>query len=160
MSTDTVTVQALAREAYEAFESLARDGTPDERLYRLKDGAPEWLGELVRVAHGEFFPDDWRYEAIMDACCWISEVGDPYDDERGEFADSHVDVYNGALLEWLSSSGYRVGYCEEAVTEFGIEADAGIYRRIALGQYAELEEVYGLVLGALEERAGGKVDEG
>ncbi len=50
-------------------------------------------------------------------------------------------------LAWLASDSSRAGYCDEAAAEFGQSGD--IVDMIALGQYAEAEEVYGLVLQAL-----------
>lgn len=152
MTTDTTTVQTLAQEAYDAFESFTRDADPETHVYKLKDEARDgWIHDLVREAHGDFFPDDWRYEAIMDAAGFIADCDDP-DDGRSEFADGHVDVYNAARVAWLGSSLWRASYCDEAVAEGLVAADADIYDRIGVGQYVESEEVYGLVLQALEER--------
>lgn len=56
------TVQQLAAEAYGCFETAERqDG---ETFWRLKDGSPEWVTDLVLNAHGDFLPDDWRYACI------------------------------------------------------------------------------------------------
>lgn len=144
------TIQGLASVAYDSFESFKRDGS-DETFYKLKDGSPEWVQDLVREAHGDFFPDDWRYEAIMDACGWIHD--NDGDDDSAGFADGYVDVYNAARVAWLASSLHRGAYCDEASDEGLVAEDAGIYDRIGLGQYMEASEVYGLVYRALETRA-------
>lgn len=152
------TIQDLAGIAYDSFESFKRDGSEDT-IYKLKDDRPEWVYELVRDAHGDFFPDDWRYEAIMDACGWIHD--NDGDDDSGEFADQKVDVYTSDRIAWLASSLDRVSYCDEAAAEFGAgDTATDIVAMIALGQYAELSEVYGLVYRALEEKADAEDDDG
>ena len=156
---ETATVQALAGEAYSWFET-ARRATGDtetgpreegERYTRCKDGAPEWVTELVHDAHGDFLPDDWRYDAICSALEFISETDDP-EDGASEWADSNVDVYTGARLAWLASNLNRAGYCVDAAGEYGSSA-TDIVAMIGQGQYAESREVFYAVLSALEERA-------
>ncbi len=153
---DSSTIQGLASEASAWFESALRDERDSEsRFDRLKEGHPEWVSDLVYAAHGDFLPDDWRYATIRNALEFVAETDAP-EDSRGEFADSAVDVYTSARLAWLGSNLQRPGYCAEAAAEFGFSDDGrddqGIIDRIALGQYFEADEVYGLVLQALEAR--------
>ena len=165
MSPETITVQALAAEASACFE-IARRATGDtatgpredgEEYTRVRDGSPEWVTDLVREAHGEFLLDDWRYACIASACEAIADSDDP-DDARGEWADSYVDVYNHELHAWLSSNlQQRAGYVDEGVENFG-HSDRGVDGDIAIGQYTEAEEVYGLVLQFLESRLEEVVD--
>jgi hypothetical protein len=150
METTETTIHTLAGEAYQAFETATRDD--DSSYVRRRDDAPEWVGELVQSAHGEFFPDDWRYEAIRDACGYIADNEPDEDDGPHEFADSHVDVYTGARLAWLASHLSRPGYVDEARDEGLIGPDAGITDAIGVGQYCELLEVYRLVWEALSDR--------
>lgn len=154
MSNETTetTLSTLADEAYNWFETAYRDeARRDETRYiRLKDGRPEWIHDLVHSAHGDFGPDDWRYECIRAALNAIDE--NEGDEDSHDFADSHVDVYTGARLEWLASNLNRMGYCDEAVSEGLVQADADIAERVGVGQYVEAQEVYGLVLEALQER--------
>lgn len=155
MTTTDTGIQALAQEAYDWFERAQRPpdstGTEGESFYRLKEGRPEWVYDLVREAHGEFLPDDWRYDCIHSALIAIADDGDP-EDGLHEFADGQVDVYNAARVAWLDSSLYRGAYCDEAAQEFGAEGQ-GVYEMIGLGQFAEASEVYSLVLQQLEARA-------
>lgn len=151
MAADSATsVQQLAKQAYDCFEPKTRDS--GEVFYTLKDGSPEWVSELVHTAHGDdFLPDDYRYKWAMEACEWIASADDP-DDGSGEFADQAVDVYTSERLKWLSSNLNRLSYCDEAAGEYGDqEPSAGIIDRIGWGQYMEAEEVYVLVLKALED---------
>lgn len=146
----TKTVQQLARELADAFEGTERANGDEIRI--LRDGSPEWMREVVHTAHGDMFPDDYRYEAIENAAEHIAEAEDP-EEGAHDFADGAVDVYNGARLAWLASHGDRAGYVDEAREEIGTDAEGGILGEIGRGQYFELIEVYGLVLQALTERA-------
>lgn len=151
---EVLTVQSLAGEAFGWFETALRsDG--ETRFSRLKDGAPEWVSDLVFEGHGhgELMPDDWRYETICDACEAISECDDDPDDLAAEFADNAVDTYNGERLAWLASHLSRVSYCDDAAEEFGGgDGETDMMTRIAWGQYAEASEVFGLVVQALRAR--------
>lgn len=141
------TLQELATEAAGWFEGATRDN--GETYRRLKDGRPEWVYELVREAHGEMFPDDWRYSAIEDALERLAEEDE--DDARDSFTDRAVDVYTGARLKWLASDLRRPGYCDDAVEELGAY-EGGLVGLVGLGQYYEAGELFGLVLQALEQR--------
>ena len=61
-----------------------------------------------------------------------------------------------ALVEWLGSNLNRGGYCDEAVSELGFDEGRGVFGLLALGQYWEALEVFGLVVRALEGRADGR----
>jgi len=153
MNAEPNTIQELAAEATSWFETAKRpDATRDDYFVRVKDGAPAWVGELVHAAHGGLFlPDDWRYQAIRNALEWIAEADEP-EDGAGEFAESAVDVYNDELIVWLGSNLNRIGYCDEAASEFGYDddSDRGVMGMISMGQYVEASEVYSLVLYALQ----------
>jgi hypothetical protein len=161
MSTD-MTLGKLAGEAYGCFEARKRlDG---ESYVALRDDAPEWLSGLVRAAHGDMLPDDWRYDAIHSALGFLHDTDPDSEDEAwdlsGEFADSNVDVYTGPRLAWLASNLQRAGYCDSAAAEFGADDDASITEQVGLGQYAESSEVFGEVLRGLVERLELLEDEG
>jgi hypothetical protein len=142
-------VQDLASEASGWFERATRPS--GESFTRMKDDAPEWIGEMVHAAHGDMLPDDWRYACIRAAVDHIADTSEADADACHEFADSYVDVYTSALTDWLDSHVNRPGYCDEAAEEYGGEPD-GINQRIMLGQYAEASEVFYAVSEALLER--------
>jgi len=140
-------IQDKATEALTWFESARRDeNDPESAFTRTKDGAPEWVTDLVRDAHGEFLPDDWRYDKIRDALEFIAESDDPED--SAEFADQAVDVYTSDRLAWLSSNLRRASYVDDARENLG--ATNSIIDDIGLGQYQEAGEIYGSVLNSLE----------
>jgi|ERR1051326_8938694 hypothetical protein len=147
-------LQEIATEAAEWFETAKRPAIVEDHdgdgFTRVKDGAPEWVTELVREAHGDMLPDDWRYDCIRAAVDWMAEGNG--EDEAGEFADSQVDVYTSARIAWLGSHAARPGYCDEAADELGSEGQ-DIIGRIALGQYAEAEEVFHSVMVSLGMRS-------
>lgn len=153
--TDSIpTIAELATTAYNCFERFQRDGS-DEVLWRTKDGAPEWVTDLVHEAHGTMLPDDWRYDTIHSALSHISDTDakDESDlaDEDHAFCDANVDTYNGARTQWLASHLERAGYCDEAASEFGYDPDSGIFNLIGLGQYQESAEVWRSVVESLSE---------
>lgn len=132
-----ITVTELAQNAN---KYLYRDGGK----VLCRDGAPEWVTDLCRKAHGEFMPDDWRYEFTQDALTAFEEELDcPSVDD--------LYPYTADRLRWLSSNLNRPGYCDEAQKEYGLTG--GVLELIAAGMECELHEVCDLVHSALENRA-------
>lgn len=142
-----MTIQETAASFAPCFEFGTRsDG---ETFRRLKADAPEGLRDLVRSAHGDALPDDWRYECIENALQYIAE--NPHEEDAAIFAEGETDVYTSNLLAWVASGNGRVGYVDDAIREFGpaVSLD-GLLRS---GQYAEAYEVFGLVWEALADLA-------
>jgi|SRR5579863_4536191 len=154
MEATTTTVQALAKEAAQCFETAHRGDDPERPYICLCDSAPAWVHELVYTAHGDFGPDDWRYQVILAACETIhdqAEAGNEPYEYQSEFADGQIDVYTGERLHWLASNLNRPDYCDEATAELGQPSD--IVEMVGQGQYMEASEIYGLVMQYLETRA-------
>jgi len=150
------TIAELAGEVYSQRERKTRDN--GDAFECFKDGAPEWMTDVMHAAHDTMFPDDWRYACAFAACSEIHDCAEDRDadelqDLAHEFADGYVDTYTAARTAWLASNLHRLAYCDEAVEEGLVAADADISDRIAVGQYAEALEVFGAVVGALAERA-------
>ena len=147
---ETTTIETLASEAVKWFETAERkDG---ETYWRRKDGAPEWVAEMVHEAHGSMMPDDWRYDFIVQALCAL--------EADGEDATLEADVYNHELQDWFGSHSDRVAFTDQALEDGMAGTESGIMAIVSMGQYLEKEEVLGLVreflearLGALEEAA-------
>lgn len=141
-------VRGLARAMAARFTRKTRDDGSE--FTALTDAADEWMRDVVREAHADMFPNDWRYDAIASAVEFIADEED-YDDRIDEWVDGACDMYSSDLIAWLASSGYREGYVQEARDEFG-DAGESIYDEIVRGQWVEAREVFGLVERALEER--------
>ena len=144
-----ITLQQLAREAAACFTTKQRP--EGDSFVGLLDGSPDWVSELVRDAHGDMLPDDWRYASIESALDWIADANDPVD-EQYEWADGNMDVYNRGRLAWLASYASRPSYCDDATSEMGDYAPNGILDRIGLGQHQESCEVFASVLHSLRTR--------
>ena len=143
-------VQDLAQTAWGSFELAFRDNEDDSSQYvRVREGSPEWVTDLVRTAHGDMFPDDFRYQCVWSACECIADADDP-EDAAHEWADAFVNVYTSDLLTWLASHLSRVGYCDDAIRDEQWNIDSGIVGLISAGQYNEAREVYDSVLQYLE----------
>lgn len=148
--TETTTISTLAAEAAKWFETAERK--EGETYLRRKDGAPEWVSEMVRKAHGSMLPDDWRYDFIVQALCAL--------EADGEDATLEADIYNHELQDWFGSHSDRVAFTDQALEDGLASAESGIMSIISMGQYLEKSEVLGIVrdflearLGALEEAA-------
>src|SRR4051812_19779857 len=145
-----VPISKLAREAYEAFTTTQRD---DRAITTTRDDAPDWVNDLVRKAHGDFLPDDWRYDCIRSALEHIAgldaETERELEDEDHQFADGYVDIYTSELTAWLASNNQRVAYVNEGVEELGAAAELDEDKRLMLGQYHEASEVWGSVVRSL-----------
>lgn len=149
-------IQELAARARSFLESRTRPADPNSRrepgrFYTLKDRRPTWVKDLVYKAHADMGVDDFKYETIVDVLDRLADGQDP------EEMDLEADVYNVDLFSWLSSNLERAGYVDEAVEQMG-HADerssngGGIIGDIAQGQWWEKDEVWRLVVEALNER--------
>jgi len=154
MTTTTTSFAAKAGEAYGWLETAKRDD--GETYTRTKDDAPEWVTWLVHEAHGDFLPDDWRYECVRAALGFIHDNN--YDetaaeDSSADFADEQIDTYSDARLKWLASNLNRHSYVDEAIEEFGYSniAESRILSVIGMGQYMEAREVFDSVVASLRE---------
>lgn len=137
----------LAGQLFDAMETRQRG---EDSITVMKDDAPDWVRDLVYAAHGDFGPDDYRYEAIRSAAGFLHDnpSTDP-DDAASEFADDQVDVYNAKRYAWLASNLNRAEYVDEATEEFGPAEN--VTDAIGRGQYLELQEVYNSVLQSLRD---------
>lgn len=159
----TAAMQKAAGEAFEAFETRKRrEGERDEESFvSLKDNAPQWVKDAVYSAHGDFLPDDWRYDKIQDAFGAIHDASEDADTTEvgDEFADGAVDAYTHARLQWLASNLNRPGYCDEAREEGLIGEDSDLVQQIGMGQYMEAREIWGAVLEALCEHVSDEIED-
>ncbi len=106
-----------------AFTTRKRDD--GDQFTTLDNDAPDWMTDVVREAHGDMLPDDWRYKMISECADALAER-DPSDwqEEDFEICDGLVDVYHSELLDWLSSHNGRSAFIDEAREEGLIADDA------------------------------------
>jgi hypothetical protein len=149
MESDTRVLE-LAKEAYGfARKDTRADGVTS--YWHFEDERPEWILDMSRAAHdnGSMFPDDWRYEFIVDALAALYDAEDGADlDELAYTLDSS----SYSATSWLASHGYRPGYVDDAVEELG-DPSTGVLDMIRMGMAAEQREVFGQVLAFLREYA-------
>ena len=129
-----------------------------ETFYKFKDECKaheEQCRALALAAHddGRMLPDDHRYAFIAEALSALSETDDPDD------INLEPEIYTSELTGWLHSRNDRTCYCDDAVSEGLISADADMDQRLAIGQYMEKREVLGQVRAHLESELEGMDDE-
>jgi len=135
------TIQEKATEALTWFTTGERISTDTGRAIVIpKDDKPEWIAELCHKAHGDFMPDDWRYEMIHDALTELAESDEP------DVYNIEPPIYTFDLLRWLSNNLNRVANCDEAVGQ----RDSGMVESMMAGYNSEQREVYGTVETFLE----------
>ncbi|MCP5468559.1 MAG: hypothetical protein H7A32_04745 [Deltaproteobacteria bacterium] len=140
--------EKIAKKAEELliyFKKITRDN--GEEIYTLQAGAPQELKDLVYAAHGDFLPDDFRYETIHSALCAFADCH--FDEELDEIK-VEADIYNHELLKWLSSNLNRIGYCDDAIVEFGLQSN-DLMTLITYGQRMEIDEIVASVRESLIE---------
>lgn len=144
MTTDE-RIQAMAGLLAAALVTKVRDdGT---RYVALEEGDQDWMRGVVQDAHGEMFPDDYRYRMISEAAESIAGG----DTDPHEMADAAVSCYHGERIAWLGSYGNRWQYVDDAVEELGYPGD--LSQAIAYGWYGEATETWNLLMSALAEQA-------
>ena len=141
------TVQELAKLARCAFSLETR---PDGSEYWIANRcAPDWIGELCHTAHGDMFPDDYRYKFIVEALDALEEAEETADDWIDEARDRYeFEPYLAKLADWLGSHNHRFSYCDDWAEEMGQPEDT--YHRLAGGHLQERLEVLHSVRASLE----------
>ena len=134
-------VQDLAIEASKYFTIGERDNG-ETFFYKTTSNCPQWVTELVRNAHGDFLPDDYRYKWIAYALDAFSD----YEDGHNAIDEVQPDVYNFDLLKWVSSNLYRMAYVDEAIQNGAQDLASAL----TWAQSDEIRETYYGVLESLE----------
>lgn len=138
------TTQEKATLALSYFTTGERISTDTGRaIVTTTDDKPEWITELCHEAHGDFMPDDWRYEMIHDALLELEE-------SEPDVYNIEPPIYNAERLAWLGSHLERAGYCDEAMRELSHADRCDILDCIGAGYLCEFREVYGTVETFLE----------
>lgn len=132
----------------------------DKDLYRENGRVLHHSDDFVdfyRNVHGDFLPDDYRYEFIKRI---ISEMfvrlnysdyeHGSIDEVIGEISDTEIepDIYMSDLLNWISSNLNRTIYVDDSYSIFGYTNFEELIRN---AQYLEIEETKQLILNELRE---------
>lgn len=153
--TETRTLETVAKEFAEAFEARERNEPNeygDKTFYTLKNGSPKWMTDAIHKAHGDIMPNDWIYEQCSRVADRMAEYRpETWDDSMSEWADSLVDVYNGARARWLASNLAFGEMVDEAVEAMG-HSDQGIYGDIGIGQYVMIERIASALIQAVRDQ--------
>lgn len=152
---DTTSQHTEAGRARAGLEWATRAGEGGGRYVRVRAGAPQWVRDLVRDCHGDLFPDDYRYEYVLDALEALDETDADEDSARECLS---ADTYHPDLLAWVASHSDRAGRVHEWVSDYGWPTD-GLYAALQGAQAAERVEVLGLVAAWLVGH-GDEEDEG
>lgn len=150
MTTDQTTEQTVDKIS-EWFEFSNRP-----KFVRLKDGAPEWLLDAVRLAHDDELPNDWRWSMCWDIVESIEELSEELsedvDDALDQIADSLVQPLRKKLVEWLAENISRGEYCNEYAYEYGTTNN--VFDMIAGGQRLCLRQMAGVLYRKMRTNAG------
>lgn len=151
------TLATLAAAFASAFMTKAFDN--GESRIVLRDGAPDWMTEIVREAHDGMMPNDQSYSMILAVANDIDDLlsYDPetdLDDIRHERIDSLIPVYNTERTAWLASHLDRGEYVNEAIRTYGTGTQTpDIYDLLALGIDVELVMIWEAVERGLRAQA-------
>ena len=141
-------ISQLVHEMNEAFTLSERDN--GDKFWHLKNGSPEWMTDVCLAAHGDMFPDDWRY-ACINQILGVLDYSINEDSDRDDMCDMlreiESDVYNHDLATLLASHLSRGGYVDDAIDEYGWPDD--IFTALQYGQAREIEECGSLLINAL-----------
>lgn len=133
------TIQELAAQYASWFETATRGDDTDFIRLKTED---ENIKQLIRAAHNDMMPDDYKYQFIHEA---LEAIADSDDIDE---ISLEPDCYNRDLLKWVSSYLTRAYYVDEAVENSAYE---NFYSALMLGQLTEKEEVLYSVKESLEK---------
>jgi hypothetical protein len=147
----------LAAELAANLERRKRDN--GKTFVCLTKDAPEWMTEVIRVAHGDSMPDDTIYSMIESNAEALAAVDEQdADDAFDAIAEIEAPIYNSDLTAWLSESLNHIDYCDQALEEYGSDL-GGIIALLSAGWKKQQEEVGSLLLEALEAEAKKQTEE-
>lgn len=151
----------LAAAFASAFMTKAFDN--GESRIVLRDGAPDWMTEIVREGHGGMMPNDQSYSMILAVANEIDDLlrdnpdltADDLNDARHERIDSLIPVYNTERTAWLASHLDRAEYVNEALENMGGHLGHGddIFSLLAQGIYNELSHIWDAIERGLTAQA-------
>ncbi len=143
--TETKTVQQLASELADAFETRTRnDG---QKFVVLKDGSTKWMTDVCHKAHGDTLPDDTIYGFCERAAYVIADAEEPEE----AIDEMEPDPYTHNLTAWLHARADHVYFLTEALEE-GTGITDG-FQLLMRAQQIQIHEIARTLLAALEALA-------
>ena len=115
------------------FVSKERDN--GER-YWCTSNAPDDVMDMIRECHDEEFPNDWRYNTIVNVLFDLKNNNEPG-------GGCGVDTCTADLISWLTPS--RMAYIDELQYEELIRRDATMDERIRVAQYHATENMIRII---------------
>ena len=115
------------------FVSKERDN--GERFW-CTSNAPDDVMDMIRECHDEEFPNDWRYETIVNLLFDLKNNNQPG-------GDCGVDTYTSDLINWLTPA--RMAYIDSLRCEGLIRDHAPMDERIRVGQFHATEEMINVI---------------
>lgn len=143
MKTKEKTIQGIAQEMLNNMEQKER--TNGDKYYCNKKQI-EWQTKIIRKAHEEALPDDYKYEFINDALCALTDCT-PGEEEEA-INEIEPDCYTSNLTGWLHSRNDRAYYLTQALEEF--DSKDG-FQALSIAQQIEKQDVARLVLEGIKE---------
>lgn len=144
-NSDVITVAKTYRDY---FVTGMRSG---ETFLRLSKEAPPLLKDVVEEAHGDFSPDDYRYQYIEDAITTLAEAEDYRDsgdlEDLYQWIDADTDL--PSLLKWFGSNAKRVKYVDAARKRETSGTFESVTDMLRAGQQLEREDIFLTVLNSL-----------
>lgn len=149
----TTTFSVRALDLARTFQEKTRDN--GDSFYFLPESAPAWMHELVRAAHHDELPNDWRFAKIRELAYSLAEYesANVARDSAGEIAQAAASVYTGTILGWYADIPSRLDYVTEWREAMGTESRGGILDELIVGQYYCLEQMAHEIIDTSEARA-------
>ena len=146
-------IAKLAQEARSYFTFTGENNpTMRDNIWVRKDGSPKYIEDMLFAAHryGDLFPDDYVYQYVVDALYLLAGASeDAVANDLYDLSEEiEPDIYTPDLTAWLSSHTDRLARADEALREFDLDS---ILTAAEYGQREERQEVFNLVLQALEQ---------
>lgn len=107
--------------------------THSNGITTLTHDAPDWLVTAVYSAHNGEMPNEWVYHACAVIADTLAEDGDVE-----EAIGTLQDTYTVDALDWLRGNIYRIGYCDDALSEGIVPDPQSTISIILAGQYIAL----------------------
>lgn len=147
IKTNPTTIHEAAEQLYRALKMDKRNDGGE--FYKLVDGSPAWMTDVIHAAHGDKMPDDTVYEFVNRAAGAFADSDAETENEYSEvISEMEADVYTSDLTAWLNARVDHVDYLTQAIEEFQPENG---FDALMMAQKIQIEEVAYALLRALTD---------